>query len=192
MEPVYVQDKCFDKVDFTLKDLAVMGNHFEDCHFLQCNFSKSVLSHLRFFDCSFVNCQLNLCMIEETLWQQVRFKGCKMMGLYFEQANRFGWDVFFDDCQLDHSSFCQMKLSSQSFLLCSLKGVDFSQAVLTGVLFSNCNLENAKFVGCDLQKADFSTAYNYSLDPEQNKLRKAKFSREGLSGLLTKYQIITM
>lgn len=190
MDPMYVQDKHFIKVDFTQKELGEMGNHFEDCHFEQCNFSKTPLNHLRFFDCMFVNCNLSLSHMDETVWQNVRFKDCKMMGLHFENCNSFGWDVKFEGCQLDHSSFYGMKLNKQAFLTCELKGVDFSSAILTGAIFSNCNMENGKLVGCDLQKADFSTAYNYSMDPELNKLGKAKFSQDGVSGLLTKYKIV--
>jgi len=40
-----------------------------------------------------------------------------------------------------------------------------------------------------LKKRDFRSAYNYALDPEINRIKKAKFSREGLPGLLHKYNI---
>jgi hypothetical protein len=41
----------------------------------------------------------------------------------------------------------------------------------------------------NLKKADLRTAYNYHIDPESNKLKKAKFSLQGLPGLLDKYGI---
>ena len=41
-----------------------------------------------------------------------------------------------------------------------------------------------------LEKADFRTAKNYSIDPEQNRLKKAKFSLSGVVGLLRKYDIV--
>jgi fluoroquinolone resistance protein len=40
-----------------------------------------------------------------------------------------------------------------------------------------------------LEKADFRTAYNYSIDPEKNRIKKAKFSIFGVTGLLDKYDI---
>jgi hypothetical protein len=40
-----------------------------------------------------------------------------------------------------------------------------------------------------LEKADFRTAFNYSINPETNRIKKAKFSKEGLNGLLDKYDI---
>jgi hypothetical protein len=40
-----------------------------------------------------------------------------------------------------------------------------------------------------MEKADLRTSYNYSLDPEINRITKAKFSILGISGLLEKYNI---
>jgi fluoroquinolone resistance protein len=40
-----------------------------------------------------------------------------------------------------------------------------------------------------LEIADFRSAFNYTIDPEINKLKGAKFSTLGLSGLLAKYNI---
>ena len=62
--------------------------------------------------------------------------------------------------------------------------------VRTEVLFDNCNLRRAVFVDTKLEKADFYTSYEYIIDPEKNKLKKAVFSSDGLKGLLTKYDII--
>ncbi|WP_456376701.1 hypothetical protein [Lutibacter sp.] len=39
------------------------------------------------------------------------------------------------------------------------------------------------------EKVDFRTAFNYSINPEINCLERAKFSLQGLSGLLEKYNI---
>jgi hypothetical protein len=40
-----------------------------------------------------------------------------------------------------------------------------------------------------LEKADFRSAYNLSIDPEKNKIKKAKFSSTCLTELLEKYNI---
>ncbi|WP_262709001.1 pentapeptide repeat-containing protein [Sphingobacterium lumbrici] len=75
------------------------------------------------------------------------------------------------------------------FHTCELKEVDFEQCNLTQSIFDNCNLLNSKFFHSVLEKVDFRTAYNYSIDPDNNKLKKAKFSLIGLPGLLEKYNI---
>jgi hypothetical protein len=40
-----------------------------------------------------------------------------------------------------------------------------------------------------MEKADFRSAFNYSINPEINRIKKAKFSLTGLQGLLGKYDI---
>ncbi|MBK8053378.1 MAG: pentapeptide repeat-containing protein [Saprospiraceae bacterium] len=67
-----------------------------------------------------------------------------------------------------------------------LQETDFAEADLTNVIFDTCNLEQANFDRTTLEKADFRSSYNYTIDPEINRVKKAKFSVFGISGLLTK------
>lgn len=53
--------------------------------------------------------------------------------------------------------------------------VDFSETDLSAALFDKCDLSNALFETTLLEKADFRTSYNYSLDPEKNKIKKRNF-----------------
>jgi uncharacterized protein YjbI with pentapeptide repeats len=82
-----------------------------------------------------------------------------------------------------------VKLGSIHFLNCKLEEADFTKADLNGALFDQCELLNASFDNTLLEKADFTTAYNYSIDPENNYLRGAKFSLPSVTGLLNKYDI---
>ena len=68
--------------------------------------------------------------------------------------------------------------------------VDFTGADLQEVVFENCDLNRSIFERTDLRKADLSTARNCQLSPEDNRLRGAKFSSDGLAGLLTDYGIV--
>ena len=72
---------------------------------------------------------------------------------------------------------------------CTLKETDFSEVNLTASVFSECDLTNAIFSNTILEKVDFRTANNFSIDPEYNKLKKAKFSSFNLEGLLYKYKL---
>jgi uncharacterized protein YjbI with pentapeptide repeats len=72
---------------------------------------------------------------------------------------------------------------------CSLKQVDFAETDLSAAVFKNCDLTDAVFMQTILEKADFRTAKNYAFDPEQNKIKKAKFSLPDVAGLLNKYNI---
>jgi uncharacterized protein YjbI with pentapeptide repeats len=56
-------------------------------------------------------------------------------------------------------------------------------------MFDNCDLTGAVFDHTNIEKADFRTSYNYTIDPEINRIKKAKFSILGVSGLLDKYDI---
>jgi uncharacterized protein YjbI with pentapeptide repeats len=67
--------------------------------------------------------------------------------------------------------------------------VDFSNCDLSAALFQNCDLRSAVFDKTILEKADLRGAFNFSINPENNKIKKAKFSREGALGLLDKYNI---
>jgi hypothetical protein len=48
----------------------------------------------------------------------------------------------------------------------------------------------ANFDSTNLEKVDLRTAFNYSISPERNRIKKAKFSSQGLVGLLQHHDII--
>ena len=53
-----------------------------------------------------------------------------------------------------------------------------------------CELAGATFDRTNLEKADLRTAYHFIIDPDNNRIKKAKFSESALSGLLTKYDLV--
>jgi uncharacterized protein YjbI with pentapeptide repeats len=87
------------------------------------------------------------------------------------------------------STFYKLKLKKTRFKGCNLQDVDFSDADLMGSTFDNCDLQRAIFIDTNLEKVDFRSSINYSIDPEKNRLKKAKFSRAEVIGLLDKYDI---
>ena len=95
----------------------------------------------------------------------------------------------FEGCFMNLSSFYQLKLKGKSFNNCSLQEVDFTEADLSGSLFYNCDLKRAIFDRTILLKSDLKSATNYSIDPENNRIKGAQFSKDGLIGLLEKYAI---
>jgi len=102
------------------------------------------------------------------------------------------YEFHFKDCLLDYAKFYALKLRKMQFINCSMIAVDFMGCDLTEVLFDNCNLRlrRAVFIDTIANKADFSTSYDYTFDPEKNKIKKAVFSMDGLKGLLEKYDIV--
>ena len=134
-------------------------------------------------------CNLSLANLTKVLFNDVQFRDCKMLGLRFDTCNNFGLSFNFEQCILNHSSFYQAKLKKTTFQNTQLQEVDFTECDLKNVVFDNCDLARALFENTTLEKADFRTAFNYAIDPENNRIKKAKFSLVGVSGLLHKYDI---
>jgi uncharacterized protein YjbI with pentapeptide repeats len=100
------------------------------------------------------------------------------------------YEFHFKDCLLDYSQFYKLKLRQIQFIHCSMIATDFMETDLSGALFDSCNLRRAVFSNTNLEKADFYTSYEYRIDPEKNKMKKAIFSTQGLHGLLEKYALV--
>src|SRR4051794_32746946 len=185
---MYIEDKILNQAD--IAEIPFQQNEFENCTLNQCDFSGGDFSDSIFIECTFNNCNLSLVKLSGTTFRDVKFSGCKMMGLIFYDCSKFGLAFNFDDCTLDHSSFYQTKITKAIFKNSRFHETDFTDCNLTGTVFNNCDLLTAKFENSILTKADLRTAYNYSIDPELNKIKGAKFSFPAVAGLLTKYNII--
>ena len=179
----YISDLTF------AKSSIIQKGEYDNCVFLACNFSELDLSDFKFIDCLFQECNLSLSLLNKTVFREVNFKYCKLLGLRFEDCHSFGLSFTLDQCQLTNSSFYPLKIKNTVFKYSQLKEVDFTESDLSNALFESCDLMMATFEHTILEKADFRSSFNYILDPEINKLKGAKFSTLGLSGLLTKYNI---
>lgn len=163
--------------------------------FEKCTFTNLILSGQSFAGSSFINCQFNGCALtatslEATKLDDVSFTGCNLLSVNFGQCSSFGFRVAFNECQLDYTSFLSRNLKKTRFVDCSIREARFLSCDLTGAVFKNCNLELTVFASTILVQADLSTSYNLSLDPDNNKLKKTRFSLHSLPGLLTKYDIV--
>lgn len=166
------------------------GHDFEQCTFRQLDLSRASLSGANFINCRFESCVLTQADVKNTKLYDVSFADCKLMHVDFGHCNPFGFNVEFADCQLDYAIFLDRKLKKSRFTECSLREVQFLNCDLAGSVFSRCNLEFARFEKNDLSKVDFSSSYNLSLDPDENKVKKARFSLHNLPGLLKKYDLV--
>lgn len=187
MENLIHTHKTFEKVSFI--DKKVNNREFEDCVFKNCDFSNSDFSNNTFMDCEFINCNLSMTQLVGTSLKTVDFKNCKLLGIHFHNCADFLFSVSFQVCVLDYSSFANKKMPKTKFNSCSMKEVSLIGTNLTNSVFENCNLDNAVFNDTQLASVDFTTAYNFKIDPEFNPMKKAKFSTQGIVGLLDKYDI---
>jgi fluoroquinolone resistance protein len=183
----YIEDKTFEKIDGIKTPIDIA--EYEHCDFINCNFSEANLSGAVFSSCKFKDCNLSMAVLAKTSFRNVQFVNCKMLGLRFENCNDFLFEIHVDSCTHNLSSFYKLKLKKMRLKNCTLHEVDFTEADLSASTFDNCDLLNASFDKTILEKADFRTSYNYIIDPENNRIKKAKFSRNGIAGLLNKYDI---
>lgn len=183
----YIEGTVFEKKSFS--ETPLTPGEYEQCKFLNCDFSNSDLSNIRFTDCQFTGCNLSMAILAKTVFRDTLFRECKMMGLHFEKCNEYGLSFRFEQCNLNHCSFFKTKIKKTRFNRCTLHEADFSGSELIQSSFDQCDLANATFDNTNLEKADLRTAYNYRIDPETNKIKKARFSVSGLAGLLLKYDI---
>lgn len=187
MQQTYIQDKIFNEQE--LLDKSLQKGEYENCVFNNGNFGGKDFSGFRFIDCVFNNCNFSLAKLEMVILRDLKFNACKMIGLRFDTCNPFGPSFLFEKCQLDLSSFYGMKIKNTVFKNSQMQETDFTECDLTNAVFDNCNLTQSIFNHTILEKADFRTSYNYSIDPCSNRLKKAKFSWPGITGLLDKYDI---
>ena len=118
------------------------------------------------------NCKYSKCILSGTDCSSILFIDCTFFGSDLSLVNLAKTcfrDVTFKDCYLHEA--------------------DFTESDLTAAIFDHCDLARATFDHTILEKADFRTAVNYSIDPENNKIKKARFSVAGIAGLLDKYDI---
>ena len=184
----YIENKKFEKINFS-EEILPKGE-YENCSFLNCIFYKSDVSNSAFRDCEFESCDFSLATIRNTVFSNIKFKNCKLLGLHFNDCNPFLLSAYFENCTLKLSTFYKLKIKGTWFKNCNIQEVDFTETDLANSIFENCDLQKAIFDDSNLEKVDFRTAYNYSINPELNRIKKAKFSSLGIAGLLDKYSII--
>ena len=187
MENTIHEDKQFEKQSYA--DAPYPVAEHEDCQFEACDFSNTDLSGSSFSDCVFDGCQFSMTKLRNTSFRNVIFKNCKMLGLHFEDCNPFLLSLHVDNSSIKLSSFLKMNLKKMQWTNSALHELDFSEADLSSAIFEGCDLQRSIFAGTNLEKSDLRTSYNYSIDPEQNRLKKAKFSLPGVIGLLDKHDI---
>ena len=186
MEDNYAADQEYERLDFKNEKLVT---EYENCHVRGCTLSNMNLGGIIFSECEFEDCDFSSSVLTGTSFRDCSFRNCKLLGLRFEECSDFLLSFKFDSCDLSFSSFFQLKLKKIQFYKCKLEQVEFSGADLTGAILTGSNLNNATFRNSILEGADFRQSHNLSIDPEQNRLRNAKFTLKDLPGLLSKYHL---
>lgn len=186
-QPEVIRNSTFRGNDYAERRLPFA--EYERCHFVDCNFAKADLSRVRFSDCKFDSCNLGVANLEHASLRNVQFKDCKLIGLDFSVCYDLLFEVGFEGCNLDFTYFLGRKLKKTKFLNCSICEANFTEADLTQAVFEDCDLHKTVWMRSTLRGADLRTARRYTIDPENNLVRGAKFSYPAVLGLLDKYGI---
>ncbi len=171
-------------------EMQSLEEDYEGISFFNCNFSGVKLAGVIFFECEFIQCDFSMANVKRTSFREVTFKESKLLGLRFDECDTLLLSFKFEQCILNFSSFHKLNLKKTEFRACTLHEVDFSETDLTQALLDTCDLARATFDQTILEGCDLRTAYHFSIDPASNRVKKARFSKEGLVGLLDKYSLI--
>jgi fluoroquinolone resistance protein len=186
-EEKYIPDKEFIKI--TQTENEIRGFEFNKCQFNECNFYKTKFIDCVFEDCLFDTCDLSL----------ISFLGSRLLDINFTNTKIIGvdWTVImkpyrfsFNKCKLDNSSFYKMELTNLNINECSAREVDFIESNLSRVKFPFTDLYRSRFNGANLSFADFSNSTNYSIDPNQCKLKKTIFTLPEAVSLLNGFDVV--
>lgn len=182
-----IDQQDFNAIDYVKNPLPKA--EYTDCNFTNCNFENSDLSNINFLECDFVDCNFSNANVIHTSFNAINFKGCKILGVLFQNCNPFLLAFKFTDCTLNLSSFYQLKINYTKFLNCIMHQVDFTETEAKQVVFKDCDLKQSIFDHTNLEYSDFYSAYNFSINPTNNQIKNASFSKENISGLLDNFNI---
>jgi fluoroquinolone resistance protein len=167
-----IEEKVFDECVFT--DCTFTGTRFEKCRFLFCKFDK---------------CDLSNVVPMNNEFRETKFTNCKAIGIDWTRAGKIK-ELSFVECLVNYSNFRFLKMKKTVIRKCEAKDVDFIEADLTDSIFRSTNLEHSTFFKTNLTNVDFSKATNYTIDVNNNTLKKTRFSLPEALSLLSNLDII--
>ncbi len=183
------QEEAFKGVDFQKE--AVSAIEFHDCKFIRCNFSETLFKGCVFKSCQFEDCDLSLIKVDGSIFQGVKFKNTRAIGINWAKASWGGKDFYqllksidFVECTLNYANFFGLKLAGIHIEKCVAHEADFSEADLKNANLKGTDFERSLFRKTNLERANFVGAKNYYLSPTLNNLKKAKFSMPEAMSLL--------
>jgi fluoroquinolone resistance protein len=166
------ESKVFDECEFT--DCLFIGCRFEKCRLLNCRFEKCDLSNIVPMNSEF---------------REVKFTNCKAIGIDWTRASKIK-ELHFTECLVNYSNFRLLKLPKTIMKKCEVKEADFIETDLKDSNFTGNDFENSIFFKTDLSGVDFTHAKNYTIDVNNNTLKKTRFSLPEALSLLSNLDII--
>ncbi len=163
---------------------------FENCQFTDSNFNEAKLEDCKFIDCTFKSCNLSNAKFKNTSLSEVIFNESKLIGVDWTRVQWYLTSPFkFYKCNLSHSSFYELCLKKITIEECKAHDVDFRGGDFSSGSFILTDLKSSLFMRTKLYSSDFTGAINYNIDPNENNIRKGKFSMPEVVNLLHNFGI---
>ncbi len=157
---------------------------FEACSFEGLLLPNTIFEQIDFIDCSFIDCDFSASQWPGSGIKNCVFEGCKLIGIDFTVCQPFLFHFSAKECNLSFTQFSNCNLEKFVFINCQLQETDFGHANLKKARFNECKLTGSLFEQTHLEEADLTTAREFTIQPENNMLKGAKFSSTNLEGLL--------
>jgi fluoroquinolone resistance protein len=186
-EEDYYIETNFEKL--YLEDGYVSGIEFFKCSFVSCLFTRTSFERCIFEKCTFKSCNLGIVKLKGSSFVDVQFTDSKMIGIDWTLVQK-PIRVNFLKCLLNDSSFYKLDLRSTLIEECTAHGTDFESVNLSKSVCRKTDFLMSKFDGANLTFADFSEAFNYSINPNNTKIKKARFSLPSAVTLLDPWDVI--
>jgi len=183
----------FDGVTFEDLDLGGVRlgeKSFRDCRFVKVRWAEAQLAGCTFEDCAFEDCDLTMAKVAGAAFREVAFVRSKLMGVDWTDVRGLVFAVSFEECNLSHATFSDRKMPRTIFRKCRAHEASFAGVDLTKSVFAGSDLRGARFIDTVLVEADLSEAVHYDISPQQNRLRKTKFSEEAALALVAQLGVV--
>lgn len=191
-DELFAQDEwenaSFDRLDLSGSDLS--NRTFLRCTFDRVRLGEAKLEATVFEDCTLTRCDLTMAKLKGSAFRDVRFRDSKLLGVDWSGVRHLVFVVAFKHCTLTYSSFVGNKMRGTLFIDCNATETSFVDVDLTGAVFTGTDLASAKFIDVVLVDADLSDAVNYAISPQQNKLKRTRFSQEAALALVAELGIV--
>lgn len=179
----YVSE-CFEGL--ALAEKTFDGVSFDNCHFIDCDFSNSRFNGCTLSDCHFLHCNLNLVHLGYSRFHDVTFDNSKLMGLDWTKVNwpnfQFFSPIKFNQCLLSESTFYGLNLKELTLTACKAHNTDFQNGDFSHSDFGHTDFTGSIFHNTNIAGVNFCDAVAYDIDIRNNTIKGAKFTRiEALS-----------
>ncbi len=175
--------------DVDCRSLSLASSRFYECIFESCIFTEAKLLNCEFVDCIFKNCDLSNVKLVGAAIRRCEFIDCKLIGVNWTEAKDLSHPIF-KSCKLNYSNFTGLDLRKSSITDCLAVDVELVQANLSESDCRGTDFAGCRFANTNLTKADFRSAINYTIRPDSNLIKKAKFSLPEATLLLYGLDII--